>query len=86
MREMIERTHKTYERLDILHNHVGGSDHTRDVEAANITNEAWNDIFTWNMNTTRWGCQYALPLMVADGGGSIHQHLVCRRGLCWWRT
>jgi NAD(P)-dependent dehydrogenase (short-subunit alcohol dehydrogenase family) len=71
VRAMVIQTHEAYGRLDIVHNNAGGSDHTRDVQAADISNEAWAEIFAWNMDSTRWGCRYAIPLMIAGGGGSI---------------
>jgi NAD(P)-dependent dehydrogenase (short-subunit alcohol dehydrogenase family) len=77
VRAMIAYAHETYGRIDILHNNAGGSDHARDLDAADITDDAWDDIFAWNMDSTRWGCRYALPLMIAGGGGSIINTISC---------
>jgi NAD(P)-dependent dehydrogenase (short-subunit alcohol dehydrogenase family) len=71
VRAVIEETHKTYGHLDILHNNAGGTWLERDRQAADITQDAWDEIFAWNVDCTHWGCKYAIPLMIAGGGGSI---------------
>ena len=77
VREMIVETHKTYGRLDILHNNAGGTYPDRDGLAADVTQDTWNEVFAWNMNATHWACRYAIPLMVAGGGGSIINTISC---------
>ena len=77
VREMIVETHKTHGRLDILHNNAGGTYPDRDGLAADVTQDTWNEIFAWNMDSTNWGCRYAIPLMVAGGGGSIINTISC---------
>jgi NAD(P)-dependent dehydrogenase (short-subunit alcohol dehydrogenase family) len=71
VRSLIEDTHNKYGRLDILHNNAGGTWLDRDRQAADIAQDAWDEIFAWNMDCTHWGCKYAIPLMIAGGGGSI---------------
>ncbi|MBL8674339.1 MAG: SDR family oxidoreductase, partial [Rhodospirillales bacterium] len=59
---------KTYGRLDILHNNVGiggpGSAETVDLTV-------WNQVLEANLTTAMLCCKYALPRMLAGGGGSI---------------
>jgi NAD(P)-dependent dehydrogenase (short-subunit alcohol dehydrogenase family) len=68
---LITETHKTYGRLDILHNNAGGSYPDRDGLAADIIEDTWKEVFAWNMDSIHWACRCAIPLMVAGGGGSI---------------
>ena len=77
VRTMIEGTHKTRGRLDILHNNAGGSYPDSDLAAADVAQDIWDDVFAWNMDGTHWGCKYAIPLMIADGGGSIINTVSC---------
>lgn len=71
VRAMIEETHKAHGRLDILHNNAGGTYPGRDLPAADVSEDTWKEIFAWNMDSTHWGCRYAIPLMLKGGGGSI---------------
>jgi NAD(P)-dependent dehydrogenase (short-subunit alcohol dehydrogenase family) len=77
IRAMVIETHKTYGRLDILHNNAGGTYPDRDGPAADITRDTWSEVFAWNMDSVHWGCRYAIPLMVAGGGGAIINTISC---------
>jgi NAD(P)-dependent dehydrogenase (short-subunit alcohol dehydrogenase family) len=71
VRTMIEYTHRTYGRLDVLHNNAGGSYPERDRLVVDTSQDLWDEVFAWNMGSTNWGCRYAIPFMIAGGGGSI---------------
>lgn len=70
MQALIDIAMRTYGRIDILHNNVGGST-LNDGPITSVSNdEFWLkmrvDVFgTW------LGCQLAIPHMIAGGGGSI---------------
>lgn len=66
--EMVEAAMRRYGRLDILHNNVGiGGPGT----AADVTEQVWDDAMNVNLKGTMWCCKYAIPHMLASGGGSI---------------
>jgi NAD(P)-dependent dehydrogenase (short-subunit alcohol dehydrogenase family) len=55
-------------RIDVLHNNVGISALGGPVE----TDEAsWDRVFQVNLKSVFLTCKYVLPIMVAQGGGSI---------------
>lgn len=65
---MIEAAVARYGRLDVLHNNVGiGGPGT----AADVTEEVWDAAMGVNLKGTLWCCRFAIPRMVASGGGSI---------------
>src|SRR3546814_20515926 len=71
---MVEKTVAQVGRLDILHNNAALTDPERqgqDTTAIDIPVEIWNATLTVNANGYLLGCKYALPHMIAGGGGSI---------------
>jgi NAD(P)-dependent dehydrogenase (short-subunit alcohol dehydrogenase family) len=68
MRVLIETTIRTYGKIDVMHNNVGGSTQN-DGPITKVSNdEFWLkmrvDVFgTW------LGCRYAIPHMIENGGG-----------------
>jgi NAD(P)-dependent dehydrogenase (short-subunit alcohol dehydrogenase family) len=59
---------ETYGRIDVLHNNVGISALGGPVE----TDEAsWDRVFQVNLKSVFLTCKHVLPIMVAQGGGSI---------------
>jgi NAD(P)-dependent dehydrogenase (short-subunit alcohol dehydrogenase family) len=59
---------ETFGRIDVLHNNVGISALGGAVE----TDEAsWDRVFEVNLKSVFLTCKYVLPIMVAQGGGSI---------------
>src|SRR3546814_17716684 len=71
---MVEKTVAQVGRLDILHNNAALTDPERqgqDTTAIDIPVEIWNATLTVNATGYLLGCKYALPHMIAGGGGSI---------------
>ncbi|HVA90998.1 MAG TPA: SDR family oxidoreductase [Chloroflexota bacterium] len=57
-----------YGRIDVLCNNAGvGSNHN----VLETTEEVWDLCFDVNVKGVFWGCKYAIPYMVAQGGGVI---------------
>jgi NAD(P)-dependent dehydrogenase (short-subunit alcohol dehydrogenase family) len=71
VRDLIETTHRTHGRLDILHNNAGGSFIEPDELVVDMSQEAWDQTMTMNLSSALWGIRHAVPLMIAGGGGSI---------------
>jgi len=55
-------------RLDVLHNNVGILAHGGAVEH---TLADWDRVLAVNLTSVFLGCKYAIPQMIANGGGSI---------------
>ena len=73
---MVEATVARFGRLDILHNNAAMTDpakHPLDTDAVTIPIEIWDEIIDINLRGYLLGCKYAIPHMVAGGGGSIIQ-------------
>jgi NAD(P)-dependent dehydrogenase (short-subunit alcohol dehydrogenase family) len=71
---LIESTISKYGRLDILHNNaalVGPDAWTLDGTVLSTTVEMWDRAFATNVRSIFLACKYALPHMIAGGGGSI---------------
>jgi len=74
VKALIERTVSHFGRLDILHNNAALTDpvlHQQDTNAIDIPIEVWNATMSVNITGYMLGCKYALPHMIAGGGGSI---------------
>lgn len=74
IRAMVEATIRHFGRLDILHNNAAdlspdSSARDRDVESMDVA--LWDRVFRVNTRGTMLACKYALPIMVAQGGGAI---------------
>lgn len=70
MRALIDKTMSAYGRIDVIYNNVGGSTMADGPVTTAPFEEFWNkmrvDLFgTW------LGCHYAIPHMIAGGGGSV---------------
>jgi NAD(P)-dependent dehydrogenase (short-subunit alcohol dehydrogenase family) len=71
---LVTRTVSRYGRLDILHNNAANMEaecHSRDTTAPDIPFEVWDKVIRVNLRGYLAGCKYALPHMIAGGGGSI---------------
>lgn len=74
VKALIETTVSHFGRLDILHNNAAMTDpakHPLDSDAVNIPIGIWREILDVNLTGYMLGCKYAIPHMIAGGGGSI---------------
>ncbi|WP_380879634.1 putative short-chain type dehydrogenase/reductase y4lA [Sphingomonas sp. DBB INV C78] len=74
VKAMVEATVTHFGRLDILHNNAAMTDPVKspqDTTAVDIPLEIWREILDVNLTGYLLGCKYAIPHMVAGGGGSI---------------
>jgi NAD(P)-dependent dehydrogenase (short-subunit alcohol dehydrogenase family) len=60
-----------YGSIDILHNNVGASLALGDAVAVDMTEEAFDRSFAVNLKSHWMACKHAIPIMRAQGGGSI---------------
>ncbi len=68
-RRLAERCVEVYGRIDILHNNVGTGAGDRGL--LNLTEEAWDHIFSVNLKAMFLCCKHVMPTMVAQGSGAI---------------
>lgn len=71
---LVERTVSHFGRLDILHNNAAMTDPAKspqDTTAVDIPLAIWQEILDINLTGYMLGCRYAIPHMIAGGGGSI---------------
>jgi NAD(P)-dependent dehydrogenase (short-subunit alcohol dehydrogenase family) len=65
-RRVVEATMQRYGRLDCLDNNVGRSAPGDVIE---MSVEKWRSMFALNVDSMMMMCKYAIPAMVASGGG-----------------
>ena len=71
---MIEAAVAEFGGLDILHNNAADSDPeliSRDLAVAEMDATVWDRTMRVNLRGPMLGCKYAIPHMIARGGGSI---------------
>lgn len=71
---LIDSTMSEFDRIDILHNNaalVGPDTWELDGSVLSTTIEMWDRAFAINVRSTFLACKFALPHMIAGGGGSI---------------
>lgn len=56
-------------RLDVLVNNAGGSDGFAPVHE--LSDEAWDNAFTFIVDSAFWATRAALPVMLSQGGGRV---------------
>ena len=66
---MVEACMEAYGRIDILHNNVGGVGPGRALST--VTVEDWYETFDINVTSAFLTCKAVVPIMEAQGGGSI---------------
>lgn len=66
---MMEECLKTYGRIDILHNNVGGS--VRQGGILEVKDEDWDTVMNVNVKSILHTCQAVVPQMIKQGNGSI---------------
>jgi NAD(P)-dependent dehydrogenase (short-subunit alcohol dehydrogenase family) len=67
---LIEQAVKTYGRVDVLVNNVGGSSF-HPSGFLSIDDAAWVHVFEWNLMSAVRACRATLPVMIKQEGGSI---------------
>ncbi len=70
VRHLIATTMQNFSRIDILYNNVGGSTMNDGPVTTAPFEEFWNKIKV-DLFGTWLGCHYAIPHMIAAGGGSV---------------
>ena len=71
---LVQGTVDRFGRLDVLHNNAALSSpaiHAKDKNAIDIEFEVWDQVMAVNLRGYLAGCKYALPTMIAQGGGAI---------------
>lgn len=72
IRQLMSSTMETCGRLDILMNSAGiPRSLAPDAEVAEMSVEWWNTTFAGHVTSSMLNCKYAIPCMIAGGGGSI---------------
>jgi len=71
VREAIAACMAAHGRIDILHNNVGASLALGDATATELEVEAFDRLYAVNLRGMWLACKHALPLMRAQGSGSI---------------
>ncbi|MGO9005847.1 MAG: SDR family NAD(P)-dependent oxidoreductase [Methylovirgula sp.] len=77
--DMVAACVKTYGRVDILVNNIGGSAPGGTVA---LSEEAWNRQLDFNLKSVFLSCKYVIPEMEKVGGGSI-VNTASTSGLRW---
>ena len=68
-KKIIDTCVKRYGRIDVLHNNVGRSRGDRPTYDLDVV--TWDELMALNLKGTFMTCKHALPVMRAQGGGSI---------------
>jgi NAD(P)-dependent dehydrogenase (short-subunit alcohol dehydrogenase family) len=68
---MIDRAVAEFGGLDVLCNHVGGSNPRKDLDLLHMDLAEWDRAMALNARSTVVASRLALPHMIAEGGGSI---------------
>ncbi|WP_338749525.1 SDR family NAD(P)-dependent oxidoreductase [Janibacter alittae] len=58
-------------RLDVMCNHVGGSNPARDVDVVGLDMDEFDRVMRLNVRSAIVGCRLAIPHLARAGGGSI---------------
>ena len=68
---LIDAAVAEFGRLDVMCNHVGGSNPDRDIDVVGMDLDEFDRVIALNMRSTVLGCRLAIPHMIDAGGGSI---------------
>jgi NAD(P)-dependent dehydrogenase (short-subunit alcohol dehydrogenase family) len=68
VRSMVERARGAFGRIDVLCNNAGIGSTTTVVDQ---DPDEWDRVMAVNVKSVYLGCKYAIPLMLAQGGGVI---------------
>ncbi|MEM9176781.1 MAG: SDR family NAD(P)-dependent oxidoreductase [Myxococcota bacterium] len=86
--DVVETCRTHFGRIDVLHNNVGIGG--GDAGPAHVTEEAWDRILDVNLKSVVFPCKAVLPVMRAQGSGSIINvssiAAVCSTGIVAYKT
>ena len=68
---LIEGAVTEFDRLDIMCNHVGGSNPDKDTDVMGLDLDEFDRVMRLNVRSTLLGCRLAIPHLAKAGGGSI---------------
>ena len=71
---MVESIAAQFGRIDILHNNAAiqsEAQRQQDLDVVNLDTAAWDMAMSVNVRGAMLMCKYAIPHMIASGGGSI---------------
>lgn len=68
---LVEAAVSEFGRLDVMCNHVGGSDPRKDVDLLRMEMAEFDRTMALNVRSTVLGCRLALPHLIEGGSGSI---------------
>lgn len=68
---LIDTAVSEFGRLDVMCNHVGGSDPRKDLDILGLDMDEFDRVMRLNVRSTVLGCRLAIPHMIEAGGGSI---------------
>lgn len=71
LRALFDAAVSEYGRLDVMCNHVGGSNPETDLDLLNLDVDVYDQVMRLNVRSTLLGCKLAIPHMIESGGGSI---------------
>ena len=84
VRTMIDRVASRFEKIDILYNNLAlltGVAMTQDTNVVDTPFDVWNDLMAVNAGSYFAACKFAIPHMLARGGGVIiNRRRRCPRG------
>ncbi|GGY75914.1 SDR family NAD(P)-dependent oxidoreductase [Streptomyces nitrosporeus] len=69
--DMVEASVREFGRLDVLCNHVGGTNPRKDLDLLRLDMDEFTRAVDLNVRSTLTGSRYAIPHMARSGGGSI---------------
>ncbi|MET4167562.1 MULTISPECIES: SDR family NAD(P)-dependent oxidoreductase [Gordonia] len=67
--DFIEQTVSTFGRIDVLVNNAGGANDLQPT--AQLSDEEWNLVLNWNLNSNFWATRRALQHMIPQSYGRI---------------
>ncbi len=68
---LVDATVQEFGRLDVMCNHVGGSNPRKDLDVLRLDMAEFDRTMQLNVRSTLVGCRLALPHLIDAGGGSI---------------
>lgn len=78
--KLVAATFARYGRIDVLHNNAAitaPAVHAKDTDAIHIDFETWDLVMAVNVRGFLAACKFALPHMIAAGGGAIVNTASC---------